>query len=303
MNKVLTTAVVGVTLAIGFSGCGGMNNPLPPKQMNSTKIDSINVDYKFNDNINDISLSKNKMIQVITSHMSKNSKYKKKTIRNNPTKDTYGQIVNFKDDHIVINFINGDQNCSRKCENGESLTKVFFKLPTKVTENTKNNFTINSSFPVNYTIRPHTDAIGMEHETLDMPSKLEADAKKIFNSLKSKPLTISRSIEFKGEVNTKYPDKAIYANFKRILGEFRNWRYWSRTNNERISESKKQNSFDLKINKKSYPLHVEVYPYRNGSKVTYSTTLEYTIDSNGNSTLNPKDIKELHKKVESVINN
>ncbi|MGM0520020.1 MAG: hypothetical protein ACQERD_10300 [Campylobacterota bacterium] len=47
INKILTTAVIGATLAVGFSGCG--KGPIPPKQMSSTKIDSINVEYKFND--------------------------------------------------------------------------------------------------------------------------------------------------------------------------------------------------------------------------------------------------------------
>lgn len=291
INKVLTTAVIGATLAIGFSGCGGMNNPLPPKQMSSTKIDSINVEYKFNDNINDISLSENKMIQTITSHMSSNSYYKQKITRRGATRPTYGQTVKFNNDSIVINYVNGDKNC-HKCENRESLTKVFFKLTTKITENSKNNFTVTSSFPTNYTIRPHTDAIGIEHKTLDTPSKLEADAKKMFNSLKLKPLSIKRSVEFKGEVNTKYPDKAVYANFKRILGSY-SWR-----RNEMVSEVKKQNSFNLKSN----PLHVEVYPYRDGSKVTYSTTLKYTIDSNGNSTLTKKDIDALHNKIAKIIN-
>jgi hypothetical protein len=293
MNKVLTTAVIGATLAIGFSGCGGMNNPLPPKQMSSTKIDSINVEYKFNDDINDISLSKSKMIQAITSHMSSNSKYVNKKIRyNGNVNPTFGKTINYNNDMLVIDYVNGDQNCGKKCENGESLTKVFFRLPTKITENSKNNFTVTSNFPTNYTIRPHTDAIGMEHETLDTPSKLEADAKNMFNSLKSIPLTIKRSVEFKGEVNTKYPDKAVYANFKRILGSY-SWR-----RNETVSEVKKQNSFNLKSN----PLHVEVYPYRDGSKVTYSTTLKYTIDSNGNSTLTKKDIDALHNKIAKIIN-
>ena len=286
INKFLTIGMIGATLAIGLTGCGGMNNPLPPKQMTSAKIDTINVRYKFNDNINNISLTHSQMVQKITSHMKSNSKYINKKRRwNGGYNDVYGKTVKNDNNEIIITYVNGDDNCY-KCENRESLTKVIFKLPIKITENSKNNFTVSSSFPTNYIIRPHTDSLGMEHETLDSPSKLETDAKKMFNSLKTKPLTISRSVKFKGEVNTKYPDKAVYANFKRILGE-----------------SNKQNSFILKVKEKSYPLHVEVYPYRDGSKVVYSTTLGYTLDSKGGSTLSAKDIMELHKKIEAIINN
>ena len=153
-----------------------------------------------------------------------------------------------------------------------------------------------------YTIKPYTDAIGIKHKPLDKPNKLEDDAKRMFNSIKE-PIKITRSVEFKGEVNTKYPAKAVYANFKRILGEFKNWNSWTRNSGERISESKKQNSFILKLNERLYPLHVEVYPYRDGSKVVYSAKLKYTIDSKGNTTLTKEDIKQLHKKIEDIINN
>jgi len=189
-------------------------------------------------------------------------------------------------------------NPTTKCENGESLTKVFFKLPTKITKNSKNNFTISSSFPTNYTIRPHTDALGMEHKTLDKPSKLESDAKNMFNSLKSKPLIIKRSIEFKGEINTNYPMKSVYANLKRNLKEYISG--YSYKTNEEVTPDKIANTFYL--NKHDNKIDFEVYPYKNGSKVLYNARLRYTIDSKGNSTLTKKDIDELHKKISKIIN-
>ena len=302
LSKTLKISLVGATLAVAFTGCGGMNNPLPPKQMQSQKSDTIEMSYKFNDDINDQQLSKNDMIRSVTTHMSNNSRYKnKRIIHNRNVRPIAGKTVQYKDGNLVIDYVNGDKNC-HKCPNREALTKVFFELPTSIEETSKNSFNLKSSFPNQYTVRAHTDAVGMEHSTLDQPAVLEKDAINIFNSLKNKPITIKRKVEFKGEVNTKYPDKSVYANFKRLMGEFRNWRWWSSTSNEKISETKKQNSFNLKVGNSSYPLHVEVYPYREGSKVTYTATLSYNIDSQGNATLKSSDIQDLHKKIEKIVN-
>lgn len=298
LSKTLKISLVGATLAVAFTGCAGMNNPLPPKQMQSQSSGTIEMSYKFSDDINDQQLTANDMIRSITSHMSGNSVYKNKNKYRNSSgsfRYIYGKTVSYSNNNIVINYVNGDDNCGN-CENGESITKVFFELPTTIQETSKNNFNLKSSFPNQYTVRAHTDALGIEHSTLDTPAKLESDAKKMFDSLKSKPITIERKVEFKGEVNTKYPDKAVYANFKRLMGNY-SWR-----SNENVSEIKKQNSFNLKVANTSYPLHVEVYPYREGSKVTYTTTLSYNIDSQGNATLKSSDIQELHKKIEKIVN-
>jgi len=302
INQILTTGLLGATLAIGFTGCGG--TPIPPKQMNASKIDAINIEYKFKDELQKIAISKQELSNILKQQISNSSAYTKKVIKSQNARKTYGHVVEYKNNILTIDYLNGNQNCGNQCKSKYGqVTQVIFDMNINIKEKSKNNFLITASFPQQYTIKPDSSFVGSEFDPLDKPNKLEADAKRMFNSLKDKPLEIQRKIEFKGEVNTKYPDKAVYANFKRILGEFVNWRSWSRSSNERISESKKQNSFILKVNGKSYPLHVEVYPYRDGSKVVYSTTLKYTINSKGNSTLNAKDIKELQKKIEDIINN
>jgi len=296
IKQVLTTGILGATLAIGFTGCG--KGPIPPKQMTTSEIDSINVEYKFKDNLNDKSIKKNQVVSKIISNLSNNSGYRKKVIRNNPVRDTYGHVVEYNNDILTINYLNGNQNCGRNCKSKYGqVTQVIFNSELNVTEKSKNHFIISASFPKKYVIKPDSSFVGSEFDPLDKPSKLAQDAKRMFNSIKE-PIKITRSIEFKGEVNTKYPDKAVYANFKRILGNYR-WKDYNRN----ISAVEKQNTFSLMINKKRFPLFVEVYPYRNGSKVIYSTNLSYTIDSNGNSTLNAKDVKKLHKKIKDIINN
>ena len=220
IRKVLTTGIIGATLAIGFTGCGN-SKPIPPKQMNSTKINNLNLEYKFNDNLKDTSLNKKQMMRAITSHMTNNSKYTKKTIKSRNVRKTFGQIVSYDNDIIRINYLNGNQNCGGKCKSKHGqVTQVIFDIKSKLDEKSKNSFSFIATFPTKYVIKPDSDFVGSEFDPLDKPSKLDNDAKQMFKSLQSKPITIKRSVEFKGEVNTKYPMKSVYANLKRNLKEY-----------------------------------------------------------------------------------
>lgn len=301
IGKALQFSILGATLAISISGCSSMNSPLPSKQAMSQKSGSIELTYKFNDTING-DVSKDEVYDAMASLMSKKSRYKdKQEIWNGNFRDIHGKVISHEGNKLIVDYTNGDDNC-HNCINGKSTTDVLFVLPTTVKEISKNNFIVKSSFPTQYTIKPFTDALGFEHNTLDKEAFLDNDAKRIFDSLKTNPVTITRKVKFTGEVNTKYPDKAVYANFKRIMGEFYDWRQWSTTSNEEITETEKKNTFNLVWNQESFPIHVEVYPYRDGSKVTYTSTLFYTIDSTGNTTISSNDMKKLREKIEKVVN-
>ena len=296
INAILTIGILGATLAIGFTGCG--KEPIPPKQMTTSKIDSINVEYKFKDNLNDKPITKNQVVSKIISNISKSSGYKKKVILSRNVRTTYGHVVEYDNNILTINYLNGNQNCGGKCKSKYGqVTQVIFNSKLNIKKISRNNFMVSASFPTKYVIKPDSSFIGSEFDPLDKPNKLESDSKKMFNAIKQ-PIKISRNIEFKGEVNTKYPDKAVYANFKRILGNY-SWRNYNR----QVNDVKKQNTFSIKINNKRFPLFVEVYPYRDGSKVIYSSNLKYTIDSKGNTTLTKEDISKLHKKIKNIINN
>lgn len=296
INKVLTAGAISASLVFGLTGCG--KEPIPPKQISIQKMDTINMKYKFQDEFNDKPISKKSIKQKILSNVISASRYKNNKIYyNGNVNPTLGKIVNYQNNLLQIEYVNGDQNCNRDCKaQGGELTRVIFVIESQLKEISKNSFSLTANFPINYNFKPDSDVFGIVFDPLDKLNKLETDAKRMFQSL-SKPLIINRSIEFKGEVNTNYPDKAIYANFKRILGGY-DWK-----GNEKISDVKKQNSFNLIMNKKSFPLLVSVYPYRDGSKVTYSTNLAYTVNSNGNSTLSKEDVKKLHEKINDIINN
>ncbi|MDR2034448.1 MAG: hypothetical protein LBP89_07440 [Helicobacteraceae bacterium] len=94
-----------------------------------------------------------------------------------------------------------------------------------------------------------------------------------------------------GEVNSQYSDKAIYANFKRILGEY-NWR-----GNENLSETQKANTFVLKVGCEVRALKVDVYPYRDGSKARYSFGFGEL-----KKCVTDEDIKNAHIQIAKIVN-
>ena len=282
MNQILTTGLLGATLAIGFTGCTGKD--LKPKDI-SLKSESKSYTFIKKDLIN---------AQDIKASILNNLKNKKHLYKR---KYSIGRSRIYNNISTDKNNINVDINIkSSLCNSHTKFTKsyTFIESNDKITlvlTNPKNIQFSKGAFYENF--------VGAKLCMLD------GDESKAIKAINYFPevITLNKKYTFSGEINTKYPDKAIYANFKRILGGFVNWRSWNRESKEKISESKKQNTFALKVNGKSYPLHVEVYPYRNGSKVTYSTTLSYTIDSKGKSTLDVKDIEKARKKIEDIINN
>jgi hypothetical protein len=48
-------------------------------------------------------------------------------------------------------------------------------------------------------------------------------------------------------------------------------------------------------------VEVTVYPYKNGSKVIYKAYFNYTLTSDGKSTLTKSDIEKAKQKIEQVI--
>lgn len=135
-------------------------------------------------------------------------------------------------------------------------------------------------------------------DSLDPLANLEKDAKSIFNNLDNVVLSMERKYTLKGEVNTKYGDRSVYGNFERILGQYN----WQESDKSYSTEIKKENTYAFKYNENTYPLHIEVYPYREGSKVVYSLYLRYDVSSDGTSTLSKEDIEAIKTKLSSIVN-
>lgn len=123
-------------------------------------------------------------------------------------------------------------------------------------------------------------------------SELSSDLSTI--GMKMSP-SLSYSEQITGEINVKYKDESVYANFKRILGE-----YSGSSDELKKYDITKEKIFNLKSNNIPVPLKITVYPYRDGSKVVYEFNYKYTINPNGTNTYNKNDIEKLVTEVKRV---
>jgi len=109
--------------------------------------------------------------------------------------------------------------------------------------------------------------------------KAEKDVKELRALLASLNPTIhfAKVKPIKGEINVKYSDESVYANFTRMMGSY------SFSNEEEAKgyDITKDHVFALKHKDKLIPLKMTVYPYREGSKVVYEFEYRYSMTVSG----------------------
>lgn len=109
---------------------------------------------------------------------------------------------------------------------------------------------------------------------------------------------VERFLNIKGEINTNFNDASTFANFERILG-FYSWNGNQPGNIDLIKEK----YFNFKLaNNAVVPLHVKVYPYKNGSKVVYDMPIEYKIAMDGSIDIPTKDFDQIKQEIVKVAN-
>jgi len=267
------------------------NNSLQKKavvKINFPKTDPI-TNKKINSNIKDINL-KSQMIKY-----SKWYPFHAKTHYHDLI-DYAGLKITKKQNYYDLEYKNGFYHFAPE---GWYMDTVEFKMPYKIEGNK-----IILDYPKEYKHIPCQGLITlcMGQDSLDDFDKLETDINRIFNKLQHTVLSIKKRYLLKGEINTKYPANSIYANFKRLMGQYTNNYYWI-DSKEKISPIEKRNIFNLKIKNNNYPLYIKVYPYRDGSKVVYKAYISYKINSDGTSTLTKQDIENATKKIKEVVDN
>lgn len=170
---------------------------------------------------------------------------------------------------------------------------VEFVVHTSLVESKKLVLELDS----NYSIMPKRNIVGLEQDLLDDVTSLAADVNNIIRNANGIVISKSGVHQFSGEVNVEYPAESVYANFDRLLGKYK------KSNNESYSEFKIEDSYNLKLKDRNFPLSIEVYPYRNGSKVLYKSMYSYVLSSNGNSTYEPDIGETIAEIVKSTANN
>ncbi|HAK89477.1 MAG TPA: hypothetical protein DHV16_00785 [Nitrospiraceae bacterium] len=73
-------------------------------------------------------------------------------------------------------------------------------------------------------------------------------------------------------------------------------------NKIKVDDIRKKNTFTLKYKDAKLPLYIQVYPYRNGSKVTYEIEIPYEVDSQRGISMPKEDIDSIKTQIEKIAN-
>jgi hypothetical protein len=289
MQKRIFSLAFAAVLGLGLTGCVGKTGAGIPetKQLQRMEPKTVTFNFPTKDSVTGENIQFDLSSQNFSNNIAGYSRFPAfRATRYGAVTDYSGLKVEKKQDSYTIKYANGELNTGFWY-----LTEAIFDIKYSVSNNQ-----ITFMYPASYVYQPFANAIGIGIDPLAPKASMEADVASIYSKLDNLVVSFNKSYAYKGEVNTKYPDKAIYANFKRILGNY-NWQA-----KDKLTDVKKENTFALNFKGQTFPLVVEVFPYRDGSKVIYSSSIQYTIDSKGNCSASKADIDELNKKIEKIIN-
>lgn len=139
-------------------------------------------------------------------------------------------------------------------------------------------------------------AINEDVEPMVPVNELKKDTIRIFNEASTMKGFVKKSYFMKGEVNSQFNDTSTYANFLRILGQYKF------DNSVKVDDIRKKNTFTFKYKNTNLPLYIQVYPYRNGSKVVYEVEIPYEVNSQGGISITKEDIDSIKKQIEKIAN-
>lgn len=145
------------------------------------------------------------------------------------------------------------------------------------------------------------DSIFLPTNPLTSKAQAEADA---VNAVMNGEMFVPRQELIEGEFDSQYPDNAVYANYERLLGEYSAETapdYYS--NVDTVLEIEKGNVFVIKKDDFEHLVQVSVFPYRNGSKVTYTFIYTYGLTGDGGSTYSQAEIDGIIGEIQTVANN
>lgn len=203
--------------------------------------------------------------------------------QNNPRRERSSVRVTPKGGAVEISFIAGEYHRDRK---GEAIQKALFPIK-RSTKNGYVYFTIN--YPATYSHRKGNIGSQPAVPQLFAMDEIDGAFEYAFNAIKIDNVSYLKKTTLAGEFTSQYPDDSVYANFKRRL-------HYG-TNEKDIQ---KDGYLSRNIDGFEAAISIAVFPYRNGSKVTYKARMdrEFYLTPNGKNTYKRFPAK---KKVESVL--
>lgn len=121
------------------------------------------------------------------------------------------------------------------------------------------------------------------------------------NALKTAdPVVIRRKI-IEGEIDTPYPAESVAASFDRLWSPLQENTFQYQEFIPQLSTMKQRGTLYLFEHKKlEHPIFISVYPYRDGSKVSYEVAYGYGLTSDGGSNFDNGDISALEQAIADV---
>jgi len=291
--KLLSISLLGVVL----SGCLGGQPPIAKSIQ--PKADKRIVFKQVND-LGGSAITENEIKNTFFDGFKKLSKYREASATRECFNNLGGGVT-------CDNKIKGVLFVNNKNSFGVEYINGYWKTPA---------VHVNFDFPVTYSTENEGLAITIKHPSsysiindffatanakpFDTEENFVADINSIFDKLNSIQTTsyVSRSIKINGEVNTKYNNAAIYANFERLLGVYK----WGNSQPSNVDITKEK-SFSFKLKDGTiFPLHVKVYPYKAGSKVVYNANVPYRVYLDGKTSITKADLNLIEKEVEKIVN-
>ncbi|MGE3300425.1 MAG: hypothetical protein AB7I39_08290, partial [Arcobacter sp.] len=180
-----------------------------------------------------------------------------------------------------------------------------FQIPFKYESKGSGKFHVQASFPETFYnhiagrfgFNNFQSAASVEH--------MKEEAKKSFTNLEN--IQIKRVLKVDAEVNSKFDNKSIEANFQRKLLDFdnakiRNANFIYQMEQKEFEYLARINPYVIEYKNELFPITYKIYPYQNGTKVVYTLYVSYKLNSDGTATLTDKDIDLLKQKIENLVN-
>ena len=126
---------------------------------------------------------------------------------------------------------------------------------------------------------------------------LQADAD---NSVLTMNAAIIRRRGVEGEVDTPFPADAVKASFERLWQPLDSKEAVEQIGSKLAELPKDGASYSIELNDLNHPIHVTVYPYRDGSKVTYFAQYGYRLTPDNSSDFSEASIKAIEDEISRV---
>jgi len=292
-KQTILTFLATVLFSVLLLGCGGVPiRTLPPVTHNLPSIAPVNFTFPSQNNEGE-EISDSAIIEAIRQAMAtrypQGGKLVKKLRASGIDSGKFVHVINVVDIIKEATSITASYNQVWHYPSGVRIaSKLLAKYEIKITTS-GNQKQVVMTPPSSIIVMKVTNYDGNEVPLERSVSEVEKDVRAVSASLDP---TINFAKPIKGEINVKYSDESVYANFTRMMGSYR----FSKEEAKKY-DIKKDHVFALKHKNKPIPVKITVYPYRDGSKVVYEFEYPYSGKSGSQS-----EIDALIAEISRVVN-